>query len=79
MLEHYYVRPDSADRVRSSWVGDPIEKYVGRLTQQRYASRTVLRRIPLLMEFGEFARRWWRRPESEPNAVLFWSHPRRLV
>lgn len=57
MLERYYVRPDSADRVRSSWVGDPIEKYVGWLTQHRYASRTVLRRIPLLMEFGEFARR----------------------
>jgi len=57
MLERYYVRPDSADRVRSSWVGDLIEKYVGWLTQHRYASRTVLRRIPLLMEFGEFARR----------------------
>jgi len=56
MLEQYYVRPDSVDRVRSSWVGEPIEKYVEWLTQHGYASRTVLRRIPLLMEFGEFAR-----------------------
>lgn len=57
MLERYYVRPDTADRVRSSWVGDPIEKYVGWLNQHGYASRTVLKRIPILMEFGEFAKR----------------------
>jgi len=56
MLEQYYVRPDSVDRVRSSWVGETIERYVKWLTQHGYASRTVLRRIPLLMEFGEFAR-----------------------
>jgi len=56
MLERYYVRPDSVDRVRSSWVGEPIERYVQWLTQQGYSSRTVLRRIPLLMEFGEFTK-----------------------
>ena len=56
MLERYYIRPDSADRVRSSWLGAPIEKYVDWLTQRGNAARTVLRRIPLLMEFGEFAR-----------------------
>lgn len=56
MLERYYVRPDSVDRVKSSWIGDPIERYVQWLTQQGYSSRTVLRRIPLLMEFGEFTR-----------------------
>ncbi|MCL4486857.1 MAG: site-specific integrase [Chloroflexi bacterium] len=56
MLERYYVRPDSVDRVRSSWLGVAIEKYVEWLTGQGYAARTVLRRTPLLMEFGEFAR-----------------------
>jgi integrase/recombinase XerD len=56
MLERYYVRPDSVDRIRSSWIGAPIEKYVEWLTEQGYAARTVLRRTPLLMEFGEFAR-----------------------
>jgi integrase/recombinase XerD len=56
MLEHYYVRPDSVDRIRSAWMGAPIEKYVEWLTEQGYAARTVLRRMPLLMEFGEFAR-----------------------
>jgi len=57
MLERYYVRPDSVDRVRSSWIGDPIEWHVQWLSQQGYSSRTVLRHIPLLMEFGKFTSR----------------------
>ncbi len=57
MLERYYVRPDSVDRIRASWIGAPIEKYVGWLTEHGNTSRTVLRRTPLLMEFGEFARK----------------------
>lgn len=56
MLELYYVRPDTCDHVRASWIGGPIERYVKWLTENGYSSRTVLRRIPLLMEFGEFAR-----------------------
>jgi len=56
MLERYYVRPESCDRVRSSWIGGLIERYVEWLTENGYSSRTVLRRIPLLMEFGEFTR-----------------------
>lgn len=56
MLERYYVRPDTIDRVRSSWIGSCIERYVEWLTENGYNSRTVLRRIPLLMEFGGFAR-----------------------
>jgi len=57
MLERYYVRPDTVDHVRSSWIGGPIERYVEWLDQNGYRSRTVLRRIPLLMEFGEVAQR----------------------
>lgn len=55
-LERYYVYPDTTDRVRSSWIGGPIERYVEWLTENRYKPRTILRRVPLLMEFGEFAR-----------------------
>lgn len=54
MLELYYVRPDSWDRVRTSWIGGAIERYVRWLNENRYASRTILRRIPRLVEFGEF-------------------------
>jgi len=54
MLERYYVRPDTIDRVKASWIGNFIEQYVGWLSENGYAARTILRRIPLLMEFGEF-------------------------
>lgn len=56
MLEQYYLRPQTADRIRSSWVGRAVEQYVEWLTQRQYASRSVLRRIPILVRFGEFAR-----------------------
>lgn len=55
MLEHYYVRPVTVDRIRSSWIAPAIEQYVNWLTGQRYSVKTVSRRIPLLVAFGEFA------------------------
>lgn len=57
MLEQYYVRPVTVDRIRTSWVAPAIEQYVGWLAERRYASKTVSRRIPLLVAFGEFAKR----------------------
>jgi integrase/recombinase XerD len=57
MLEKYYVRPETVDRVRSSWIAEPIEKYVGWLAERRYSWRTVSRRIPILTSFGAFARK----------------------
>jgi site-specific recombinase XerD len=56
MLERYYVRPESVDRVRSSWIAGAIERYIAWLAERRYSSRTVCRRIPILIRFGEFAR-----------------------
>lgn len=56
MLEQYYVRPVTVDRVRTSWIAPAIEQYVGWLSAQRYSPKSVLRRIPLLVAFGEFAK-----------------------
>jgi len=56
MLEQYYVRPATVDRVRTSWIAPAIEQYVGWLAERRYSNRTVSRRIPLLVAFGEFAK-----------------------
>ncbi len=56
MLEQYYVRPVTVDRIRTSWIAPAIEQYVGWLAERRYSHRTVLRRIPLLVAFGEFAK-----------------------
>lgn len=56
MLEQFFIRPQTVDRIRGSWVGPAIEKYVAWLVEHRYAARNVFRRVPILMCFGEFAR-----------------------
>lgn len=55
MLEQYYVRPKTVDRIRASWIGEPVEKYVTWLATRGYAIRTIQRRIPMLVHFGQFA------------------------
>ena len=52
MLEHYFIRPDTVDRIRSSWLGEPIEKYVIWLRENKYANRNVYRRVPILVQFA---------------------------
>ena len=56
MLENYYVRPITIDRIRGSWIAPAIEQYVGWLAEQRFTSRSVLHRVPILVSFGEFAK-----------------------
>lgn len=56
MLERYFVKPETVDRIRASWLGEPIERYVTWLTEQRYAARNVYHRVPILMHFGDFAK-----------------------
>ena len=55
MLERYFVRPQTVDRIRAGWIGSEIERYVVWLAEHGYSSRCVLRRVPLLIKFGEFA------------------------
>ena len=55
MLEEYFVRPQTVDRIRASWIGPQIEQYVAWLAEQGYGTRCVLRRVPLVAAFGEFA------------------------
>ncbi|MGC1650013.1 MAG: hypothetical protein WA741_29670, partial [Candidatus Sulfotelmatobacter sp.] len=56
MLEKYFVRPETVDRIRRCWIADTVELYVSWLSAQRYSQRTVLRRVPVAVAFGEFAR-----------------------
>src|SRR5450755_3208205 len=55
MLEEYFVRPQTVDRIRASWIGPQIEQYVTWLAGEGYGTRCVLRRVPLVAAFGEFA------------------------
>jgi integrase/recombinase XerD len=57
MLEHYYVKPSTIDRIRNSWLGSQIDDYVGWMEANGYSSRTVFRRLPPLFCFAEFAQR----------------------
>lgn len=56
MLENYFVRPDTADRIRCSWIADSVDRYVTWLAAQRYSPTTVKRRVPVVVAFGEFAK-----------------------
>lgn len=57
MLERYFIRPATVDRIRGCWLGDAIQKYVGWLAERAYSTRCVIRRVPLFIRFGAFARR----------------------
>ena len=55
MLNRYFIRPTTVDRIRASWIGDAIERYVAWLGEQNYAARNIFVRVPILLRFGEFA------------------------
>jgi site-specific recombinase XerD len=73
MLERYFVRPATVDRIRASWIGKAVERYVDQLADSGYAERTIHYRVPLLIEFGEFAHAKGTRTWSElaPHAEDF--------
>lgn len=77
MLEHFFARPDTVARIRSCWIGGAIEQYVTWLSERKYAARTIWRRVPILMRFGEFAhdrgaRAWEDLPAHVNDFVASW-------
>ena len=54
MLEQYFFKPDTVDQVRSSWLGEPIERYVIWLSSQDYAPHHIRSRVPILRRFAQF-------------------------
>jgi integrase/recombinase XerD len=77
MLEKYFVRQETIDGIRASWVGVPVEKYVEWLSGNGYAARNVFRRVPRLIQFGEFARlqgatKWDELPRHIEGFATFW-------
>ena len=46
MLETYFVKPQTVDRIRACWIGAEIERYASWLAERGYSTRTVLRRVP---------------------------------
>lgn len=56
MLERYFIKARTLDRIRASWLAAPIESYVEWLAGRGYARSSVCRRVPILLHFAEFAR-----------------------
>ena len=55
MLERYFVKPTTIDRIRGSWIAAEIENYVVWLVEHSYSSRSIWCRVPIVFAFGEFA------------------------
>jgi len=55
MLERYFVKPATIDRIRANWLAPEIERYVEWLDSHGYAARNVFRRVPILCRFAEYA------------------------
>ena len=77
MLQCYFIRPTTIDRIRASWIGEPIEQYVTWLNKRDYAARNVFRRVPILVRFGEFAKSrraidWSELPDHVEPFVNYW-------
>ena len=57
MLENYYVKPSTLDRIRASWLAPQIENYLEWLEGHGYSRLVVYRRLPLLFHFAEFSQK----------------------
>ena len=55
MLELYYIKPSTVDRIRANVAGAYIERYVEWMHSNGYAGRNVFKRVPVLCQFGIFA------------------------
>ena len=54
MLERYFLRPVTVDRIRALWLGPQIERYAGWLEARRASSASVLRHVSTLRHFNHF-------------------------
>ena len=56
MLEQYFIKPATIDRLRGSWIAAEIETYVAWLAGQGYSTKSIWRRVPIVFAFGQFGR-----------------------
>jgi integrase/recombinase XerD len=56
MLEQYFIKPATIDRLRGSWIAAEIEAYLAWLVDEGYSAKSIWRRVPVAYAFGEFAR-----------------------
>jgi hypothetical protein len=44
MLERYYVRPKTIDRIRSAWIGPLVDQYATWMLERGYSARNLAKR-----------------------------------
>jgi len=54
MLETYFLKPSTVDRIRAHWLAPQIEQYVQWMHTNGYADRSIIRRVPVLCQFADF-------------------------
>ena len=54
MLERFFVKPQTVDRIMGCWLGSQIDQYVAALCERGYAVRSIYRRVPILTAFADF-------------------------
>ena len=70
MLESYYAKPESADRLRALWLGPAIDRYAEWLLSRQVAKMTALGHFQILAQFNRFAvRRRARTHEDLPSHI----------
>jgi len=55
MLDHYYLRPKTADRIRALWLGPAIDQYAAWASERGAAKATVTAHLQALIHFDRFA------------------------
>jgi integrase/recombinase XerD len=54
MLDHYFVRPESADRLRALWLGPAIDRYAQWLAARQAAKDTARQHLRTLVDLNRF-------------------------
>jgi site-specific recombinase XerD len=57
MLEQYFARPESADRLRAMWLGSAFDHYAEWLASRQTSKATALRHLQILAQFNSFVKR----------------------
>lgn len=57
MLEQYFARPESADRLRAMWLGSAFDHYAEWLANRQTSKATALRNLQILAQFNGFVKR----------------------
>jgi integrase/recombinase XerD len=71
MLERYFLKPKTVDRIRQSWLSESIELYATWLENKGYSGTTIRRRVPILVRFASYAREHGATSTADlPNFVM---------